>query len=70
MDREEELAREGWIKKGTWDEPRLSEIAEMYKSLDLEVRLEPFDPDKEPECTDCMSRRSADYKTVYTRMGS
>ena len=69
MTLEEELALEGWIKKGTFSEPRLSEIVETYKGLDLEVRLEPFNPAREPECAECMNRNPDSYRTVYTRMG-
>ena len=37
----EELEKEGWIKRTTIDEPRLSEIILEYESLGYEVRLEP-----------------------------
>ncbi len=60
-------AVQGWQKKGTYDEPRLSEIIKMYKELGFEVRLEPFEPNNQTECMECM-RVSADrYKAVYTR---
>ena len=66
MNREEELAREGWERKTTCDEPRLSEIVEMYKELGFEVLVEPFNPEGQ-ECAECMKRDPGRFKTVYTR---
>ena len=34
-----ELLAQGWIKQTTIDEPRLSEIAENYRSLGYEVEI-------------------------------
>ena len=67
MTREEELAQEGWEKRTTFDEPRLSETAEMYKEIGFEVHLEPFDPDSEPGCVECLRAEAERYKTIYTR---
>lgn len=67
MTRQEELAREGWEKKTIADEPRLSEIVEMYKEIDFEVHLEPFNPEEEEGCTDCMKASPETYKVIYTR---
>jgi hypothetical protein len=68
MSREEELKKEGWEKRFTMDEPRLSEMIEQYKELDFEVLLEPVDPSSE-ECTSCLTDPafSSRYKTIYTR---
>jgi len=66
MTREEELKKEGWEKRFTIDEPRLSEMAEQYKELGFEVLLEPFDPSSE-ECTICITAAADRYKTIYTR---
>ncbi len=68
--REEQLTRQGWAKKATYDEPRLSEMVDMYKEIGLEVHLEPFHPDQEPGCTGCMAITPEKYKTVYTRRKS
>ena len=65
--REQELAREGWAKRVTYDDPRLTEIAQIYKDLGFEVHLEPFDPDTEPGCVECMRCTPDRYKTIYTR---
>lgn len=66
MSREEELQKEGWEKRFTMDEPRLSEMAEQYKELGFEVLLEPVDPSSE-ECTTCITAFSERYRTIYTR---
>jgi hypothetical protein len=67
MTREEELAREGWKKQTTYDDSRLSEMIEMYEEIGFEVHLEPFNPDEEPGCTECMKASPDRYKTIYTR---
>ena len=71
MTREEELKREGWEKRFTIDEPRLSEMVEQYKELGFEVLLEPVDISSE-ECTTCLKNLvfSERYKTIYTRKKS
>jgi len=66
MTREEELRKEGWEKRFTTDEPRLSEMVEQYKELGFEVILEPMDTSSE-ECTTCITAFSDRYKTIYTR---
>jgi hypothetical protein len=66
MTREEELKKEGWEKRFTIDEPRLSEMVEKYEELGFEVLLEPADTSSE-ECTSCLTVFSDRYKTIYTR---
>jgi hypothetical protein len=70
LSREQELINDGWTKQSTHDEPRLSDIEEMYEEIGLEVLLEPFNPSKEPGCTDCMRASADKYKTIYTRLKS
>lgn len=67
MTREQELLRQGWEKRTTYDEPRLSELAEMYAELGLEVHQEPFDPTDQPDCAECMRQQPERYKTLYVR---
>ena len=67
MTRQEELARQGWIRQATYDEPRLSEMADIYRDIGLEVHLEPFHADEEPGCSNCMAKLPERYKTIYTR---
>lgn len=66
MTREEELQKEGWVKRFTTDEPRLSEVVQQYQEIGFEVLLEPLDPRAE-ECTTCLAPFSDRYKTIYTR---
>ncbi len=66
MTREEELKKEGWTKRFTMDEPRLSEAVDQYKEIGFEVLLEPVDASSE-ECASCITAFSNRYKTIYTR---
>ncbi len=68
--RQKKLAQLGWERQATYDEPRLSEMAEVYEEIGLEVHLEPFHPDEEPGCTGCMAMMPEQYKTIYTRKKS
>ena len=67
MTPEEKLIREGWKKQATYDDPRLTEMVEMYKEIGLEVHLEPFDAEKAEGCTDCLQLLPDMFKTIYTR---
>ena len=66
MSREDDLRKQGWEKRFTVDEPRLSEMAEQYKELGFEVLLEPVDTSSE-ECMTCITAARDRYKTIYTR---
>ena len=46
---EEKLIKEGWQKQATYDDPRLSEMVEMYAEIGLEVHLEPFNVENETD---------------------
>ena len=70
MTREQELIRQGWQKQVTYDEPRLSELVDMYREIGFEVHLEPFDPLREPGCTRCMQESAERFQTIYTRKKS
>jgi hypothetical protein len=64
----EELEKEGWIKRTTIDEPRLSEIVSEYKSLGYEVHLEPVKlEDLGEDCKRCYRSQIDKLKTVYVR---
>ena len=67
MTRQEELEGQGWERRTTYDEPRLSEIAEMYREMGFEVRIEPLNPAEEPGCITCMRDHPELYRTIYTR---
>jgi hypothetical protein len=65
---DEDLKKEGWTRQTTIDEPRLSELAELYESLGLEVHLEPVVAEEmSEECKQCFKGDPGDYRTIYTR---
>jgi hypothetical protein len=64
---EEKLIQEGWQKQATYDDPRLSEMLEMYADIGLEVHLEPFDAAAADGCSGCMQLYPDRFKTIYTR---
>jgi len=61
------LVQEGWERQNTLDEPHLSEVAELYREIGFEVRIEPFDPDRESGCTECMKASAEKFQTIYIR---
>ncbi len=64
----EEPEKEGWIKRTTIDEPRLSEIVEEYESLGFEVCLEtPKLEDLDEDCRKCYGEKIGKLKPVYVR---
>ena len=68
MSREADLRKDGWEKRFTTDDPRLTEAVETYRELGFEVYLEPVDTSSE-ECTSCLTAFTDRYKTIYTRPG-
>ena len=70
LERHKQLLEDGWVRRFTAEEPRLSEMAEFYESLGLEVRLEPGSPGESQECRSCYDLEEFDsrYKTIYTRV--
>ena len=67
MMREQDLIAQGFKKRTVYDEPRLSEIVEMYEEMGYEVRLVPLDPDSEPGCSECMKVDPDKFKVIFTR---
>jgi len=66
----QKLIRQGWGKKATYDDPRLTEMVEMYEELGFEVHLEPFNAEYEDGCTGCMQQFPDRFKTIYARKKS
>ena len=65
---QDNIAKEGWIKHTTMDEPRLSEIILEYESLGYEVHLEPVKlEDLGEECKKCYQSQIDKLKNVYVR---
>jgi len=73
--REEELTSQGWERRFVADEPRLSEMKELYESIGFQVLLEPLPPKEElaacaeSGCTACLDMDPERYRTIYTRAG-
>ena len=67
---EEKLISDGWEKRATYDDPRLSEMVALYEEIGLEVHLEPLNPSNEKGCTGCMQMSPDQFKTIYTRKKS
>ncbi|MDQ1238034.1 MAG: hypothetical protein QG577_218 [Thermodesulfobacteriota bacterium] len=68
-ERAKELLRDGWERRFTADEPRLSEMREFYESLGLDVLIEQAMPEEGQECRDCFDADGRDnhVKTLFTR---
>jgi hypothetical protein len=69
LDRHRKLIEEGWLRRFTAEEPRLSEMKQFYECLGLEVLVEAGTPDEDGECTSCFDLEGFQerYKTIYTR---
>ncbi|MDO8692150.1 MAG: hypothetical protein Q7R39_19435 [Dehalococcoidia bacterium] len=66
--REEALAKEGWSKKFTASEPRLSEFVSLYEEMGLEVLVEGVIAEElGQECNACFMEACDLYRTIYTR---
>jgi hypothetical protein len=63
----DKLISAGWKKQATYDDPRLSEMVDMYKEIGLEVHLEPFNAANEQGCSGCMELFPDQFKAIYTR---
>lgn len=61
------LCRKGWEYKGVFDEPKLSELVEMYEEIGFDVRLEAFNPDEESGCTECMKTAADRFRMIFTK---
>ena len=73
--RETELKKQGWQKRFVAAEPRLSEMAELYRETGFEVHLEPLAAVEEPdkggkecgECKICFEGAEDRYQVIFTR---
>lgn len=70
--RERDLIALGYEKRGVFDEPRLSEVVELYKELGFEVVILDYEGGEEEGCLACFKSddRKGLYKVVFTRKGS
>jgi hypothetical protein len=71
MTLEQELIAQGWTRQTVTNEPRLSEVVELYRSLGFEVRLEPIEPSagNDQGCDACFQGAADAFRVVYTRPG-
>jgi hypothetical protein len=69
--RDKELQSQGWERRSVTEEKRLSELIELYESLDFEVHLEPVTQALMAalgdDCDACFSGDWENYKVIYTR---
>ena len=66
----QDLESQGWQRRFSAQEPRLSEMKDLYESLGLEVTIvDGGIPEDDQECTSCFDLEgfSNQYKTIYTR---
>ncbi len=65
--RDQELARDGWMRRFTGSPPRLAEVRDLYASTGQEVLLDDVLPGElAPECEGCTLALTL-FKVVYTR---
>ncbi len=65
-EQEAQLLADGWTKRTTIDEPRLSELVETYAALGYEVKV--LEPNGGGECTACIEEApSRNYATIWLR---
>jgi hypothetical protein len=64
------LLDDGWTRRFTGEEPRLSEMREFYESLGFEVRVVPAILEESTACRTCFDLKGFEtrYKTIYTRV--
>jgi hypothetical protein len=55
----------GWTRRFTASEPRLSEMAALYRSLGFDVQLGEATPEPGQDCLVCALDPS--FRTIYTR---
>ena len=69
LERHKRLIAAGWTRRFTAEEPRLSEMKDLYESLGLEVLATSATPEEGQECADCLDIPGFEgrYKTIYTR---
>ena len=71
LSRYEKLISSGWEKKTIIDEPRLSELIELYKSLGFDIHLEPLTQELlehlGEKCKSCYMDKWDNFKVIYTK---
>ena len=63
-----DLVAAGWERRFVTGGPRAAEVADLYRELGYEVRLEPVRQAEVPGgCTECQIALLFQFKTIYTR---
>ncbi len=57
----------GWERRGVYDDPKLTELVKLYEELSFTVKLEPFRPEIEAGCVECIKENPDQYKVLYTK---
>lgn len=67
--RHQELLSQGWVRRFSAMEPRLSEMKIAYEELGFEVHIEDGGVAEPDECDACFTAEGFSdlYKTIYTR---
>jgi hypothetical protein len=67
--RHKKLVEQGWVRRFTAEEPRLSEMKELYESMGMDVLIESGMPEDDEQCRGCYDVEGFEnrYKTIYTR---
>jgi hypothetical protein len=67
--RHNELIDAGWTRRFTAEEPRLSEMKQLYESMGMEVLVESGALGEDDECRSCFEAEGLEgrYTTLYTR---
>jgi len=66
-DEDDPLVKEGWERRSILDEPRLSEVVQMYRDMGLQVKVVELDPKLLIACDTCLTGAKENYKVVYTK---
>lgn len=71
-ERERKLIEEGWERRLIACEPKLSEIADLYREIGFEVLVVPLsevmdESCEEKECTYCYDLDKEKYMVIYTK---
>ena len=57
----------GWTLRGTYDNPRLVELAALYESLGFQVRIGPAVHPPKAACSECISTQPERFGALYTK---
>jgi len=64
-----QLEQEGWTRRTVTDEPRLSELVELYEEIGFEVMVLPVSPEDLDGCSVCLDPAGDRYRTIFTKPG-